>query len=125
MATTTLPDSSDKMTHAEVQDLRASVYQALAEAIAGGLPAPFSVGVHYFGHTDRIGIQLRMANNAPNDVGAWATVVGAEVQVSEPYDEGTPKPWRAHTAGRLLSASWHGWPFEIWCSVDEPTGGQS
>jgi hypothetical protein len=112
MASTTLPEPSDR---AAINALRLPVWCAVAKAIEGGLPSPLNVDVHVFDE-GRILLQLRMDNNAPEEVDAWALAAGAEAVTGKTL----------HAAGGIgAGVEWHGWTFEVWCAVDEHEGGES
>jgi hypothetical protein len=124
MASTTLPEPSDRTA---INALRVPVWCAVAKAIEGGLPSPLNVDVHVF--DDYVLLQLRMDNNAPEEVDAWALVAGAEAVAGKTlHDAGRADGpgWRSYKAGGIgAGVKWHGWVFEVWCSVDEPEGGES
>jgi hypothetical protein len=107
---------------------RAGMLRILAEAVAGGLPAPMTINLHLHASGNRV-LEVRMDDNRANEVDAWAHAVSPDSGASgvlggQVFDSGI-RPWRVYSYGYGHDVLWHGWTFEVWSSVDEPEANPS
>lgn len=89
---------------------RAEVLRFISARIdAYGLPVPLSIG---FTNSDRRDLTLRMLDDRPDDVHAWAKVFGFAVEWRHGRDQvfDDTKPWRSLGA----EGTWEGWPVNVW-----------
>ncbi|MCW2900137.1 MAG: hypothetical protein JWO67_2402 [Streptosporangiaceae bacterium] len=106
---------------------RAGMLRIIAEAVAGGLPAPMSINLYI--HPTSRHLELRMDNDRAEDVDAWVRAVSPDGEVSavlgnQVHNTGR-HPWRVYDYTRSTDEPlWHGWQFEVWASIDEPDGTQ-
>lgn len=91
---------------------RAGMLRLIADEIDRGLPAPMEI---YF--SDRWhSIQLRMEEDAPADVDAWAECLDGTTE-TDPRLHRHPRPWRVHS---MSEVEWFGWRVTAW-TADEAT----
>lgn len=105
---------------------RTEILRQILAAVEAGMPEPQDIHMMIHaagGHS----LSLRMEDNQPEQVAEWAAYVSdpaATVRVGSPFVDRTP--WRAHKAGGIgEGVVWHGWTFEVWSAVDEPTEASS
>jgi hypothetical protein len=107
------------MSGTETTPIRAAdVLRAIANAMDSGLSQPMHVSLNTpaTGFT-RHGVQIRLADNATDDLAVWAGSLGiGEVSAEGTVFDKRSRAWRSHRAG----GEWQGWTVDLWSAVDEP-----